>query len=82
MVTGYVRQVQGEFREFGEPILDWFHVAMRTTQLTQSIKGLAADPPIEGDSPNRTADLHRELRHAKAYLCMAVRIEPCARSRI
>jgi hypothetical protein len=63
-----VRQAQGEFREFGEPILDWFHVAMRTTQLTQSIKGLAADPPIEGDSPNRIEELLRELNRAKAYL--------------
>jgi hypothetical protein len=63
-----VRQAQGEFREFGEPILDWFHVAMRTTQLTQSIKGLAADPPIEGDSPNRIDDLLTELHRAKAYL--------------
>jgi hypothetical protein len=26
-----VRQAQGDFREFGEPILDWFHVAMRMT---------------------------------------------------
>src|ERR1017187_9828916 len=63
-----VRQAQGEFRDFGEPILDWFHVAMRTTQLTQSIKGLAADPPIEGDSPNRIEELLRELIRAKAYL--------------
>ncbi len=63
-----VRQAQGEFRDFGEPILDWFHVAMRTTQLTQSIKGLAADPPIEGDSANRIEELLRELNRAKAYL--------------
>jgi hypothetical protein len=27
-----LRQAQGEFREFGQPILDWFHVAMRMTQ--------------------------------------------------
>jgi hypothetical protein len=27
-----VRQAQGEFREFGGPILDWFHVAMRTCE--------------------------------------------------
>jgi hypothetical protein len=26
-----VRQAQGDFRAFGEPILDWFHVAMRMT---------------------------------------------------
>ena len=38
------------------------------TQLTQSVKGLAADPPIEGDSPNRVAELLRELNRAKAYL--------------
>jgi hypothetical protein len=41
---------------------------MRTTQLTQSIKGLAADPSIEGDSPNRIEELLRELHRAKAYL--------------
>jgi hypothetical protein len=63
-----VRQAQGEFREFGEPILDWFHVAMRTTQLSQTIKGLAADSPIEGDSANRIDELLRELNRAKAYL--------------
>jgi hypothetical protein len=62
-----VRQAQGEFREFGEPILDWFHVAMRMTQLSQAIKGLAADPPLEGDSPNRIEELLRELHRAKAY---------------
>jgi hypothetical protein len=38
------------------------------TQLTQSIKGLSADPPIEGDSPNRIDELLRELNRAKAYL--------------
>ena len=63
-----VRQAQGEFREFGEPILDWFHIAMRTTQLSQAIKGLVADLPVEGDSPNRIEDCLRELRRAKAYL--------------
>ena len=41
---------------------------MRTSQLTQSIKGLAADPPIEGDSPNRIEELLRELNRAKACL--------------
>src|SRR3984893_18811132 len=41
---------------------------MRTTQLSQTIKGLAADPPIEGDSANRIDELLRELNRAKAYL--------------
>jgi hypothetical protein len=41
---------------------------MRTTQLTQSVKGLAADPPIEGDLPNRVEELMSELNRAKAYL--------------
>jgi len=45
-----VRQAQGESREFGEPILDWLHVAMRVTQLSQAIKGLAADTSSEEDS--------------------------------
>jgi hypothetical protein len=44
-----VRQAQGEFRRFREPILDWFHVAMRRTQLSQAIKGLPADPSDEDD---------------------------------
>jgi hypothetical protein len=39
-----------------------------STQPTQSIKGLAADPSIEGDSPNRIEELLRELHRAKAYL--------------
>jgi hypothetical protein len=30
-----VRQAQGEFREFGAPILDWFHVAAYSTQSGQ-----------------------------------------------
>jgi hypothetical protein len=55
--------------------------AMRRLQLSQTIKGLAADLPIEGDSPNRIEELLRELRRAKAYLWQAVRIEPYARSR-
>src|ERR1019366_5625175 len=63
-----VRQAQGEFREFGEPILDWFHVAMRTTQLSQAIKGLAADAPVDGDPADRTDACLRGLRRAKAYL--------------
>jgi hypothetical protein len=42
--------------------------AMRRLQLSQTIKGLAADLPIEGDSPNRIEELLRELRRAKAYL--------------
>ncbi len=41
---------------------------MRTTRLTQSIKGLSTDPPIEGDSPNHIEELLRELTRAKAYL--------------
>lgn len=32
------------------------------------IKGLAAAPAVEGDSPNRIEDCLRELRRAKAYL--------------
>ena len=63
-----VRQAQGEFREFCEPILDWLHIAMRATQLSQAIKSLAAEPPQEGDLPNRIEDCLRELRRAKAYL--------------
>src|ERR1019366_4124814 len=38
------------------------------SQLSQAIKGLAADPPVEGDLPNRIEDCLRELRRAKAYL--------------
>jgi len=38
------------------------------SQLSQAIKGLATDPPVEGDLPNRIEDCLRELRRAKAYL--------------
>ena len=63
-----VRQAQGEFRQFGEPILDWFHVAMRMTQLSQSIKGLPANSPDEEDDHNHIEEYLRTLRRAKAYL--------------
>jgi len=63
-----VRQAQGKFRQFGEPILDWFHVAMRMTQLSQAIKGLPANPPDEQDTPNPIEECLRLLRRAKAYL--------------
>src|ERR1017187_2339523 len=58
-----VRQAQGDFRAFGEPILDWFHVAMRMTQLSQAIKGLPAD---EQDAPDHIEECLRTLRRAKA----------------
>ncbi len=35
-----VRIAQGNFRDFGEPILDWFHIAMRITVLSQTLKGV------------------------------------------
>ena len=63
-----VRQAQGEFRQFGVPILDWFHVAMRMTQLSQAIKGLPADQTDEPDSPKHIEECLRILRRAKAYL--------------
>ena len=63
-----VRQAQGEFRQFGEPILDWFHVAMRMTQLSQAIKGLPADPSDEQDPAKHVEECLRILRRAKAYL--------------
>jgi hypothetical protein len=40
-----VRIAQGEFRAFGEPILDWFHIAMRMTVLTQTLKGVPFRAP-------------------------------------
>jgi hypothetical protein len=43
-----VRQAQGEFRDFGEPILDWFPVAMRTTQLTLIHQGFIGRPTDRG----------------------------------
>ena len=63
-----VRQAQGEFRQFGEPILDWFHVAMRMTQLSQAIRGLPADPSDEQDPGKHVEECLRILRRAKAYL--------------
>ena len=63
-----VRQAQGEFRQFGEPILDWFHVAMRMTQLSQAIKGLPTEPSDEQDPAKHVEECLRLLRRAKAYL--------------
>jgi hypothetical protein len=63
-----VRQAQGEFRQFGEPILDWFHVAMRMTQLSQAIKGLPADLSDEQDAAKHVEECLGILRRAKAYL--------------
>ena len=57
-----VRQAQGEFRQFGEPILDWFHLTMRMTQLSQTIKGL----PVE--EPEDIGQFLRSIRRAKAFL--------------
>jgi hypothetical protein len=63
-----VRQAQGDFRQFGEPIPDWFHVAMRMTQLSQAIKGLPADPADEPDPLKHVEEYLRILRRAKAHL--------------
>ena len=63
-----MRQAQGDFRQFGEPILDWFHVAMRMIQLSQAIKGLPADRTDEPDPPKHIEECLRNLRRAKAYL--------------
>jgi hypothetical protein len=63
-----VRQAQGDFRQFGEPILDWFHVAMRMTQLSQTIKGLPADRTDEPDPLKHIEECLQILRRAKAYL--------------
>jgi hypothetical protein len=46
-----VRQAQGDFRQIGEPILDWFHIAMRMTQISQLIKGLTTEPVDPQDPP-------------------------------
>jgi hypothetical protein len=63
-----VRRAQGDFRDFGEPILDRFHVAMRMTQLSQAIKGLPPDPPGQQDSPDHIEECLRSLHRAKAFL--------------
>jgi hypothetical protein len=76
-----VRQAQGEFREFGEPILDSFHVAMRSTQLSQAIKGLAAEPPVEGESPNRKKTVCENYVAPGPTCGTAARIAHCARSK-
>ena len=60
-----VRIAQGNFRTFGEPILDWFHVAMRMTVLTQTLKGVKFD---ETEVLGRKDNVLRELRRAKAFL--------------
>ena len=46
-----VRIAQGNFRYFGEPILDWFHITMRLTVLTKTLKGVEFD---ETEECNRT----------------------------
>ena len=59
------RIAQGGFRTFGEPILDWFHIAMRMTVLTQTLKGV----PFEAaNASDRQQKCLRELRRAKAFL--------------
>jgi len=63
-----VRQARGDFREFGEPTLDWFHVAMRMTQLTQLIKGLPTESLETKDASIKVDEHLRVLRRAKAYL--------------
>lgn len=63
-----VRQAQGDFRQFGEPILDWFHIAMRTTQISQLIKGLTTEAVDPQDPPHLIEEYLRTLRRAKAYL--------------
>jgi hypothetical protein len=63
-----VRQALGDFRQFGEPILDWFHIAMRMTQLSQLIKGLPTEAVDPQDSPHLIEEYLRTLRRAKAYL--------------
>jgi hypothetical protein len=60
-----VRIAQGHFRTFGEPILDWFHIAMRMTALTQTLKGVKFD---ETEVLGRKDNALRELRRAKAFL--------------
>ena len=60
-----VRIAQGHFRYFGEPILDWFHIAMRMTVLTQTLKGVEFDETEESNPKERCL---RELRRAKAFL--------------
>jgi len=63
-----VRQAQGDFRQFGEPILDWFHIAMRMTQIGQLIKGLTTEAVDTQDPPHLIEEYLRALRRAKAYL--------------
>lgn len=61
-------QAQGDFREFGEPILDWFHIAMCMRQPTQLIKGLPTEPPDPQELPHPIEEYLRILHRAKAHL--------------
>lgn len=63
-----VRRAQGDFRSFGEPILDWFHIAMRMTQLSQLIKGLPKPSSGEARPSSDVETCLRCLRRAKAFL--------------
>ncbi|MGH8210694.1 MAG: IS1096 element passenger TnpR family protein [Steroidobacteraceae bacterium] len=60
-----VRIAQDNFRYFGEPILDWFHITMRMTVLTQTLTGVEFN---DAEESNRKDKCLRELRRAKAFL--------------
>ena len=60
-----VRQAQAGFGQLGEYVLDWFHVAMRFTGLTQLAKGLKVDSE---EDENAKAALFQDLESAKWHL--------------
>ena len=60
-----VRQAQAGFAHLGEYVLDWFHVAMRFTGLSQLAKGLAVDSK---DDEEAKATLLKDLDSAKWHL--------------
>jgi hypothetical protein len=77
-----VRQAQGEFRQFGEPILDWFHLAMRMTQLSQAIKGLPANPSDEQDPAKHVENVSGPCAARKPISGTAAHIGHCRHLRI
>jgi len=54
-----LRQLQWYLRPHSQHLLDWFHLTMQLTRLSQLLKGLA---PVDAE---RAADLHEALEHTK-----------------
>lgn len=61
-----VRALQLSLSPEAEPLLDWFHITMRLTTMTQTAKGLPAPPSPEGRTVRD--DVLRELERITWFL--------------